>query len=121
MQLDYDGATNTLRLTPSGEFTDTVMRQVESQGIIDIADGGRLAGIEITGIDASDVERWHRATVSLADDGSAYFVISVGDDRHVRSVSVDVLLEFGSSAELVGVAIPRRGEGYEISYPSGNQ
>jgi hypothetical protein len=39
----------------------------------------------------------------------------------VRSVKVLLWTEFDRDDELVAIAIPRRGDGYEISYPSGNQ
>ena len=99
-------------------------------GIIDIADGGRLVGLELTppeGISATDwMSRWvgdpvAREWVTIEDDGRVYIQLTTGDERHVRSTPLTLIAELESGSRLRAVGIPRRGDGYEISYPSGNQ
>jgi len=115
-----------LRLTPSDGWIGEVVRRESVVGIIDVAEGGRLAGVEVAGLSRSILSTWlNRAgnsdSLTVADDGTAYFVISDGDDRNVRSVNIAVSVESGRNDELLSLAIPRRGAGYEISYPSGKQ
>jgi hypothetical protein len=57
----------------------------------------------------------------VSADGSAYVELAPSPFGAVRSAPVRLLVEFDRDDELVAIAIPRRGAGYEISYPSGNQ
>lgn len=131
MQLQYDRRDNTLRLTLSEPATRSA-DQVDLNGTVDVAAGGRLVGIELRPDDGPELmERWLRPWlddeiagefVSIEADGSAYIELTVGDPSdEVRSSDVAVRTELDDGGELVAIAIPRRGAGYEISYPSGNR
>jgi hypothetical protein len=112
MHLDYDSATNTLRLSLDQQGHQAVAGTLRLDGTIDVSTQGRLVGVEFRLPDARDIGRalqpWLDDPVAgeftnVAPDGSAYIQMTIGDDH------------------LLALAIPRRGEGYEISYPSGNQ
>ena len=71
-----------------------------SAATLDVGSNGRLIGLEIG--------EWY---VSVMD-------IPGADDSYVRSAEVLVDISPGSPPS---IAIPRRGAGYEITYPSGNE
>ena len=120
MRVEYDSEKNALRLMPDGESAVVIVRRVEARGVIDVAGGGRLAGIELSGLRAEQLLGWKGSETDV-EGGTAYFAISEGDDHNTRSVGVVVALELVANDALLAIVIPRRGEGYEISYPSGNQ
>ena len=77
-----------------------------ASAVIDIGEGGRLLGIDVA-----------------AASGQAPLLVDVdpplGDLS--RSVAVTLTLERRPSGSISAIELPRRGTGYEISYPSGNQ
>jgi len=88
-----DLARNALVLEVSGPLATTGM----STGVIDIGTQGRLLGLDI---------------------GGHYLVISepaAGTGHLTRSAETPVTIGAGT------VTIPRRGPGWEVSFPSGNQ
>lgn len=130
MHLVHDRATNTLRLRLDRDTGTAGAPPEQVSGIIDIAEGGRLVGLELTppeGIIATDwMSQWlddpiAGEWVTIEDDGRVYIQLTTGDDRHVRSTPLTLLADHESGSRLRAISIPRRGAGYEISYPSGNQ
>lgn len=132
MRLSYDPTTNSLRLSLDREPGET-SRTVDLPGYVDVGEGGRLVGIEIVpppGLDlTAALQPWTDDPVAaeyvdVAPD-SAYITLSVpeeGIDREqVRAAQATLRAELDDTRRLVALAIPRRGTGYEISYPSGNQ
>lgn len=118
----YDPDDNSLRLALDGL---RAARRVEIDGTIDIAEGGRLVGIELRRIPGA-LTRWLSdpmtvTATSIGADGSAYLEIAPALGRHIRSSAVRVWVELDGHGELIAVAVPRRGAGYEIAYPSGNE
>lgn len=131
MRLSYRSRENTLRLTLDEEIGE-VVRSHEIDGYIDIAEQGRLVGIELAGngLDLPAAfatwlsDRVARDYVELEGD-DAYIALSAPHEnippQHVRSTDLTVHAELDADDRLVAIAIPRRGHGYEISFPSGNQ
>ncbi|MEX2426332.1 MAG: hypothetical protein WD401_06155 [Thermomicrobiaceae bacterium] len=131
MRLSYRSAENILRLTLDVE-SGTVAQSHELPGRIDIAEQGRLVGIEIDA-DGSDLPDlfsiWMQDGVARdyleIDDAGAYVGLSAPSEdipeQHIRTAELPLIAEMDASAHLVAIAIPRRGHGYEISFPSGNQ
>ena len=131
MRLSYRSTENTLRLTldeESGEVVET--RALD--GCIDIAEQGRLVGIELEqdGLDLHELfATWVQDAVAKEyveiDDSGAYVALSAPSERipeqHIRTAELNLTAELDANDRLVAIAIPRRGHGYEISFPSGNQ
>ena len=70
---------------------------------LDMGTGGRLLGVEVEG---------------------RYFVVSEltpADLALARGVAAPVTLRLAPDGSPAAVEIPRRGDGYEITYPSGNR
>jgi hypothetical protein len=70
------------------------------EALLDVGSNGRLIGLE--------VGEWYISVMELPG----------ADDPYVRSATVRVDV---SSDAPPSIAIPRRGPGYEITYPSGNE
>lgn len=130
MHLVHDTTTNTLRLLLDHDDQSVHARAVQVSGIIDIAEGGRLVGLELPPPDSVVTTDWLRVWrddpiarewLTVADDETVYLQLTTGDDRHARSTRIELTVDLDASGNLVSIAIPRRGAGYEISYPSGNQ
>lgn len=126
MRLALDPARNLLRLT----LTDAPASDaaVALAGTLDVAANGRLAGIELRGAELPRLlAPWTRDPIAaefthLSDDGSAYIALTVGPaGEEMRSSDVPIVAELDGVGACVALAIPRRGHGYEISYPSGNR
>jgi hypothetical protein len=131
VRLSYRSAENTLRLTLDDELGESVIDH-EVNGYLDIAEKGRLVGIELTsnGLNLTETfSTWLRDKVASnylqVDDDSAYVALSAPQEdipsHHVRTAEVRLHAELDADAHLVALAIPRRGHGYEISFPSGNR
>jgi hypothetical protein len=124
VRLDLDRERNLLRLSrEDGEAPTAVVEH--AQGLIDMAAGGRLIGIELE-LSASLTEQ---ALTAWLEDGlvevagaSSYIQLTTGSDEDAaRSTAVELLVELDNAGALLAIGIPRRGAGYEISYPSGNR
>lgn len=99
-------------------------------GLLDVASNGRLMGVELHDVNF-DLARGLRAWLSdpiageftqFDADGSAYIELSEGArDDDVRSSAVLVSAELDHDGALAALVIPRRGHGYEVSFPSGNR
>ena len=99
--IEVDVSANTLRLL-LGDGDVTMSARVPAT--IDIGTGGRLVGVELPSgyID-----------VMAPEDGTEHLT---------RSAAAEVVAgRAGEGGALVVVTVPRRGAGYEITYPSGNQ
>jgi hypothetical protein len=126
MRLIWEPASNLLRLTLTEDAAPatTLMRP----GTLDVAANGRLVGVELRGAELPRLlRRWAVDPIAaefthLADDDSAYIDLSVGPpDDDIRSSEVTIAAELDDDAACVALAIPRRGAGYEIAFPSGNR
>ena len=132
MRLSYRPAENTLRLTLDVERGRPVAR-LDLPGYVDVGEGGRLVGVEVLtahGVDLSEaLAEWVGDPVAreyvAVDDKTAYVTLSVPElaagREEVRAARATLAAELDESRRLVALSIPRRGAGYEISYPSGNQ
>ena len=102
--LEVDLATNTLRLLLADGMAELPAYETREHATIDIGAGGRLVGVELPD---------GYVDVMPAEPGTEHLIRSSGAE-------VDVEREQASGAA-VALTVPRRGEGYEITYPSGNQ
>jgi hypothetical protein len=100
-----DLATNTLRLVLHEPDADAHPVSSSALATIDIGTGGRLVGLELAGGTYIDVMPAEPKTEHLMRSTEA---------------CITVVQEAGSES-LLAVVVPRRGAGYEITYPSGNQ
>ncbi len=132
MRLSYRADENALRLTLDQE-RGRATRRVSLAGYVDMGTGGRIVGVEALRQPGLDLERafaqWLRDDsaaeyVSLGDD-SAYVELSAPEETDIReqmrAVEATFTAEIDADGRLLALSIPRRGAGYEISYPSGNQ
>jgi hypothetical protein len=131
VRLSFRSAENILRLTLDEEPGEIVTTRT-IDGRIDIAEQGRLVGIELDAA-RDDADRlfdlWLSDQVARQyveiDDSGAYVALSAPNeeipDQHVRTAELPLTAELNSNQQLIAIAIPRRGHGYEISFPSGNQ
>lgn len=131
MRLSYRSAENILRLTLDEEMGEVAgVRQLH--GVIDIGEQGRLVGIELdavgedlTGLFSTWLQdRIARDYVEI-DDAGVYVALSApGEDipeQNLRTAELPLIAELDAYDRLIAITIPRRGDGYEISFPSGNQ
>lgn len=121
---------NALRLT-AGRDTGRARHDQHPSlpAIIDVGSGGTLLGVELSfvgsSLDAATAMRHliqdprTAPFVSVASD-TAYVDISSHPAIGARSASAFVTAEL-SNGSIEALVIPRRGDGYEISYPSGNR
>lgn len=99
--IEVDVAANTLRLLLGDEEAGAVTVE---RATVDIGTGGRLIGVELPAgyIDVMEPE--------------------AGTEHLTRSAAAEVTVErAGTGGAAQAVTLPRRGAGYEITYPSGNQ
>lgn len=132
MRLSYRANENTLRLTLDQE-RGHAERTVDLSGYVDMGTGGRIAGVEALGGLELDLERafdrWlsddsAAAYVSLGSS-SVYIELSAPEEsdvrEQIRAIEATFTAEIDAEGRMVALSIPRRGAGYEISYPSGNR
>jgi hypothetical protein len=99
--IEVDVSANTLCLLLGQGMAATSERVPAT---IDIGTGGRLLGVELP-----------RSYISVMEP-------EAGTEHLARSAEVEVTVERERERGTpVAVTIPRRGAGYEITYPSGNQ
>ncbi len=126
MELTYDSQTNSLHLALSIPDEPAEPASIETiDGILDIGEGGRFIGVEFEANEAVFhlwlIDPIAGAYAYLDADDRAYIQLSPDDDGDVRSTRLLLTAEFNASGEMIGIVIPRRGHGYEITYPAGNQ
>jgi hypothetical protein len=126
VRLDYEPQRNLLLLAV--EDGPPATASVTVPGLVDMAAAGRLIGVEARLQEAEidpgqTMTAWlTEAGVSLGDGGALYIELTSGpDDDYARSIAVELLLASDAAGQVVAIGIPRRGAGYEISYPSGNR
>lgn len=102
--IDIDLAANTLRLVMREPSEGDEVETASAEATMDIGASGRLVGVELGDL---------YVNVMPAEPGTEHLTRSATAD-------VEVAREEGSEA-LLAVVVPRLGEGYEITYPSGNQ
>jgi hypothetical protein len=131
LKLIHDRHKNALRLTLA-DSAESAKQQVAYPGLVDVAANGRLVGVEVqTGRTHRDLSlmlsRWSQDPVagefvSSEPNGTFYIELTAGEvDDSLRSSSVELEVELDDRQEMLAISIPRRGAGYEISYPSGNR
>lgn len=103
--IEIDLASNTLRLVIDDSPHEAMRTsETEQPASIDIGAGGRLIGVAL---------------------GDAYVPVmepEAGTETLVRSAEIDVVvMAEADSGRILTIVVPRRGEGFEITYPSGNQ
>lgn len=93
---------------------------------IDVGERGSLLGIELPADDRL-IAPWRAGAAGSAaayDPTSGSLAMALVPDAsgpHVRTVEATVALHRDRAGGLVALDLPRRGAGYEIAYPSGNQ
>ncbi|HEU5424507.1 MAG TPA: DUF2283 domain-containing protein [Nitrolancea sp.] len=132
MRLRYHPDDNSLRLTRDAGG-DVPTHQLGLPGLVDVGEGGRLVGVELHAAPGLDLARalapWRGDRVAAeyvsVDDATAYIELSAPEEaslrEQTRAAAALLAVELDESGALVALSIPRRGAGYEISYPSGNQ
>ncbi|HEV2107752.1 MAG TPA: hypothetical protein VGR16_05775 [Thermomicrobiales bacterium] len=100
--LTGDKAALRLVLEPA---TGPVQRH-SATGIVDVGEGGRLLSIEV---------EMARGTDPLFID------IDPPSGTLSRTAVASITVETGIAGTVSAITLPRRGHGYEITYPSGNQ
>jgi hypothetical protein len=103
MQILFDAAANTLRFVLAE--TTSARAPADVAAVLDIGERGRLLALTVTLADGRDVD-----LVLGDDEGGAS-----------RSAPARVTAHLDASGDPVAIDLPRRGAGYEITYPSGNQ
>ena len=125
MRLEYEPQRNLLLLTVEDVPPPAVSATVP--GFVDMAAGGRLVGVEARleaarGDPALALSHWLAHDAVGLDAGTLYIELTSGpDDDQTRSVAVELVYECNAAGRVIAIGIPRRGAGYEISYPSGNR
>lgn len=103
--VEIDVVENTIRLNLATERAmPSVGRAPAATAVIDVGAQGRLIGVELPG---------------------GYVEVMPPDadtESMVRSIEAEVSVEIACSGEAIRtIVIPRQGDGYEITYPSGNR
>ncbi len=122
MRLRVDRETNSLVVTPGDDAEPE--RSVVAKGTIDVGAGGVLLGVEVRA--SADVAGLARAfagwgAAASVDGGAAYVALMAGEDAFSRSAEIAVEVGLDERGRVASLTIPRRGAGYEITYPSGNR
>ncbi|HEX7101181.1 MAG TPA: DUF2283 domain-containing protein [Nitrolancea sp.] len=130
LKLRYDSSNNTLQLTLDDERR-TPAEQIDLAGYVEMGTGGRLAGVELLDPGNDNLPtlftHWigdQEAGEYLSVDGnSAYIELSESDalNEPTRTAAATFRADLNSDGQVIALSIPRHGNGYEITYPSGNQ
>jgi hypothetical protein len=93
--------------------------------VLDVARNGRLVGVELVARPDA-LTRWASdpiagAYLASTGDDRWYVKLTSGDDRDARSAVIRVHLELDAAGQIAAIGIPRRGDGYEVAFPSGNR
>ena len=94
--------------------------------MVDIGEAGRLLGVEAdlsgaTGVaePAGDVSS--AVATFDAEARTLYLALDPAPAPNARSASTQARAGLDAEGRLLSLEVPRRGAGFEISYPSGNQ
>jgi hypothetical protein len=124
MKLSVSTIANTLRFTLTG--SDATGEATPVPAIIDIGEQGRLIGLELELNARGESAAWTVPTEENAlshtiSEGVAYIAVESAADAYTRSARAIAALRADAAGRLVEITVPRRGPGYEITYPSGNR
>ncbi|HET8524192.1 MAG TPA: hypothetical protein VFL82_13235 [Thermomicrobiales bacterium] len=126
MNITVNPSDNTLRFS-FADRTDFT-RDHMLPATIDIGEEGRLLGLEIDITNSAGLNlRWPEEAESLVSTDPVarthYLAIEPdsGSDALARSVRGTVAVVTDDADRVAEVILPRRGAGYEITYPSGNR
>ena len=115
LRVVVDAGQNLLRLlvptegSASGAVADGPAPTVGPRSaVLDVGEAGRLLGLEIDAEGGTGGEPW-------------YLELEAAPGRQMRSVPVTVSVARDAAGRPVWVDLPRRGEGYELTFPIGNQ
>ena len=105
-EIVYEPTANALRLVLAEGTDGSSTRGVPAQ--VDVGEGGRLLGVEVA--------------LAIEDSAqSVYVPIEEATGANVRTAPALVRVRTAPDGRLLEVELPRRGAGYEITYPSGNR
>lgn len=99
-----DTTRNVLRLVLI-DRQDPATRRINGRGALDIGPRGRLIGFELL----------------LPGEMPRYLPLEESENAFSRTAEAPVIAEVDEQGAVYSVEIPRRGDGFEISYPSGNK
>lgn len=114
MRVVVDVSRNVLRLLIPHDLGATAATQAVGSpavsaydAILDVGEAGRLLGLEVAG-DSVPGDPW-------------YLDLEAAPGDLLRSVPVTVEVASDPSGQPIWVDLPRRGDGYELTFPIGNQ
>lgn len=123
MRLCYDPRSDTLELhidlTPGQVATQSPSTRASVRAILDVADAGRLLGVELP---VGRLPEPYRSLLQpLAPDGYLYLELDTPAQMSValRSIPLTVTLDWDSHAASVRLSFPRRSKTHELLFPSG--
>lgn len=102
MRLTVDSERNSLRFSLADRAEGPTDRACPA--VLDIGEAGHLVGLEV-------------------DLGGEPFYLEIEPDTsaHIRSAPATATVGFDAAGHVAAIEVPRRGHGYEITYPSGNR
>jgi hypothetical protein len=120
MRITVSPRENTLRfrLGPDRPLTG----RIAVPAVIDVGESGRLVGVEA---DLSAVAAPPPEPAAAFDPASGTLYIALDDaagrDHLTRSAAIAAIAALDAAGAPAELIVPRRGAGYEITYPSGNR
>lgn len=102
-------------------------RTITAPAIIDIGEAGKLIGVEATLVDTGSITAPPippDAPLDITTDAFGLAFTFTGQHATSglsRAAETTVTIAVGPDGTLRELAVPRRGEGYEITWPSGNR
>jgi hypothetical protein len=127
VRIRHDPGGNALRLRLRRGLAVGLPRRATAA--IDVGGNGRLLGLELPADPALAAPFAVSTGDPLAPDydpvgGTLYVPLAVAEaaaDPLARTALAEVALAVDRAGALLAIDVPRRGHGYEISYPSGNR
>jgi hypothetical protein len=134
VRIHHDPARNRLRLRLRRGLA--IGLPLAATAAIDVGANGRLLGVELAvdpvlaapfavSTTQAEAEADPSAPQYDAAAGTLYVPLSenaaAAHDPHARTALAEVALAVDRAGALLAIDLPRRGHGYEISYPSGNR
>lgn len=103
MRLLLDLARNTIELRVAEPPVDAT--RLDCPATVDVGESGRLLGVEL----------------ALPNGESRYVAAETGRGELARSAGATAGVVLAADGSVAAITLPRRGPGYELSYPSGNR
>lgn len=129
MHLSWNSGSTMLWLAPA-EGTDAPAdapapaATEERPGVIDVGRRGRLVGLEVR-LSRESMRRWAADLPAhffeIPVDGHIYLALDGEGSDEVRSAALTTTVEFDADGLVLRIGVPRRGPGWELSWPSGNE